>query len=714
MKNVQNEILILGIDIGDRTFSADAVKLKRDIIVPVALPGQQGNLPILSAVVRTKDGQYVLIRDEQEMDSSKLSEVLVNFKVRPSSVPADSPRGIAYRQGVFKMLELTLTREPTLQTIRDLAGGCEKIVINVGYPTNWNDLDVGIFRTILEDSVLGDREALAELFGRPAEFTLERESTAALIYARSHQKELGIGRKTNVLALDFGSSTVNVTALTVEGRCTLYNSGHNFFGGRMADCLIADYYLSQLSEKELLHFEDLNRLNGGVAFSLLMMAACRAKEALTRQTSARIITDIFPDKAVRFTRRDFDRCLDKPLEPIARRFSLLPAPGKIEPDMRFGSRSWRQILTDYLTSEKEKLAGIGFAPEAVIVTGGGSLLPETQKICNNLFKNVSFMNADNASSVISRGLALSGKREIMSRDFNRQVDQFLDGKLPGIIETRVPSLADSVSGAMADMMCSQVIVPEILMWRDGRPGYDTLDDATRSISAICARSEFTESIQQDKNISSSICTWCTDDLGPAIALGMDGICKKYGVEGFELEDLNILKSADIEIDGVSAVGIDIILGVLGAIVSLVSGLLAAMISPIAVTLVLAFISVFMPSLALAIAEFIVMIPGGPVILAVVAGVAVFRLIIEGWEAFKDTIAKKLSSAHIPEWIRSMIPDNLITNSIRKNRSSILFKIKENITGEGNTASLSRQIHETIRRQVEAKLNEIRYALEQGV
>ena len=714
MKNAQNEILFLGIDIGDRTFSADAVKLKRDIIVPVALPGQQGNIPILSAVGRTKDGQYVLIRDEQEMDSSKLSEVLVNFKVRPSSVPADSPRGIAYRQGVFKMLELTLTQEPALQTIRDLANGCAKIVINVGYPTNWNDLDVSIFRTILEESVLGDPESLAALFGRPAEFTLERESTAALIYARSRQKELGIGRKTNVLVLDFGSSTVNVTALTVEGRCTLYNSGHNFFGGRMADCLIADYYLNQLTPEELLHFEDLNRLNGGVAFSLLMMAACRAKEALTLQNSARIITDILPDKAVRFTRDDFDRCLNKPLEPIARRFSLLPDAGKIEPGMRFGSRSWRQILTGYLISERKNLAGIGFNPEAVIVAGGGSLLPETQKICTQLFENVSFMNADNASNVISRGLALSARREIMSCDFNRQVDQFLDGKLLGIIETRVPSLADSVSGAMADMMCSRVVVPEILKWRNGRSGYDTLDDATRSISDICARPEFTADIQQDKNVNSSIHTWCTDDLGPAIALGMDGLCRQYGVEGFELEDLNILKSADIKINGASAAGLDFICGIVGLIVSLVSGILAAIISPIAVTLILAFLSVFMPSLALTIAEFIALIPGGLIILAVVAGVAAFRLILEGWESFKDTIVKKLSSAHIPESIRSMIPDSLITNSIRKNRSSILSRIKASITGKDNTANLSRQIHGTIRGQVEAKLNEIRYALEQGV
>jgi len=729
-----DEKLYIGIDLGDRTYSMNGVKSSTNETIPIKLPGQTANAPILCAVGVREDGGCELLRREDSYSPSDYSHILVNFKRRPTSIGKDSPMMQNYRFGVKAMLQLTLTDENTARIIRDLANGCSEIVFCIGYPTNWSEQDVKIFRSVVGESVLGDTDRLRTLYGKPVRVQEERESAAAFIYTRANKDRFGIEKATKVLELDFGSSTINVTALTIGASETMYNSGHNYFGGRMVDCLIADYYMRQLSGKELALIEDLDRNNHGAATRLILLEACSAKEKLTTSTTVRIATD-FIDRSISITREAYVSLLEQPMAPCVSRFSLLT-----DSELReFGNRSWREILVSYLKQEKEILAKKGIDPEMVIVTGGGALLPDIQDACQLIFanrlaaddetrkrtswlgrlmnkitgsrdkqdKHISFLDAGEATSTISKGLAMAAKRVDRSADFNRAVKDFTERKLITLIKAEVPSLADKVCGGVTDLICEKAVIPRLLEWRSGE--YSTLDSATNAIGRYCASDEFSKVVQNDPTIREAIKSWSEDSLGRSVAGELSSICRQYNVKGFALDTLNVLKTPAISIDGGAVVGG--VYDLVGAVVAVVAGLIAASLSTSALIVVLEIVAVFLPGLALAIAEIVAAIPGGLVILAGIAGVGVFTLITRGWEAFRSEIINSISGAEIPVLMRKAVSENRIRSSVLSKKDDIKETIKDSISSKENADKIASQIKESIAKQISLKINDIRYALE---
>lgn len=729
-----DEKLYIGIDLGDRTYSMNGVKNSSNEIIPIRLPGQTANAPILCSVGVRKDGRCELLRREDSYSPSDYSRILVNFKRRPTSIGKNSPMMQNYRFGVKTMLQLTLTDENTARIIHDLANGCSEIVFCIGYPTNWSEQDVKVFRSVIGESVLGDVDGLHALYGKPVRVQEERESTAAFIYTRANKDQFGIEKATKVLELDFGSSTINVTALTIGGNETMYNSGHNFFGGRMVDCLIADYYMRQLSVEELALIEDLDRNNHGAATRLLLLEACSAKEKLTASTTVRVVTD-FIDRRVSITREIYASLLEQPMAPRVSQFDLLT---DIELN-EFGSRSWREILVSYLKQEKDILEKKRIVPEIVIVTGGGALLPDIQDACRLIFvnhlapddetkkrtswlgrlmgkivgsggkqdKHISFLDAGEATSTISKGLAMAAKRVDQSADFNRAVEEFTNRKLVALIKAEIPSLADKVCGRVTDLICEKAVIPRLLEWRSGE--YSTLDSTTSAIGRYCASNEFSKAVQSDPTIREAIKLWSEESLGRSVAGELSSICRQYNVKGFTLDTLNVMKTPAISIDGGAVVGG--VYDLVGAIVAVVAGLIAASLSTSALIVVLEIVAVFLPGLALAIAEIIAVIPGGLVILAGIAGVGVFTLITSSWEAFRSEIINSISGAEIPVIMRKAVSENRIRSSVLSKKDDIKKTIKDSISSRENADKIASQIKESIAKQISLKINDIRYALE---
>lgn len=701
---MEGQKLYIGVDLGDRSYGVDAVKTSDNSITPVMLPGQLRNASILSAVGKCKNGGYVLLREEDEYDPDEFSDILVNFKRKPTAMQYGAQEMIDYETGVKEMLRLTLGEDQTRRAICDLAWDCEEIVFCIGYPTNWTEEDVSFFHSVLERSILGNNRQLQTLYGKPVRISEERESTAAFIYARIKREEFGINKNTCVLVLDFGSSTVNITALTIGGRNTLYNSGHNYFGGRLADCLIADYYISQISDQERSFIADLDRLNRGIATSLILLSACAAKEKLTTNQKVRMETSILPYSLL-LTREIFDKLLEKPLAPIVRKFHLLPENALEE----FGARSWKQILTDYLAGEKSDLSNAGIRPELVIAVGGGSLLADTQKICGKLFTDVVFLDASDAASIISSGLALAAKREDQSRAFNRDVDDFLVNKMPMLIKAEIPTLANSVSDGITDYMCNKIIIPRFIKWREGNIGYSTLNATSRRITEACESKQFTKGIQEDPTIQKEIKDWSINKLGVSVAGELSVICSKYKIQGFALSALNVMKTPSISITGRDALGS--VFDIVGTVVGVVTAFIAAYLSGAALMLVLEIISLFLPGLAMLIFEIVILIPGGPVILAGAAGVAAFKLIRSSWDEMKDDMTDRICDADFPVFCRKAVSENRIKSSINSKRDEIRQEIKDSILSGRNADDIARQISESISKQISLKLDEIRYAME---
>lgn len=697
--------LYVGIDLGDRTYSVNAVKSQDNSNHPVRLPGQQGNTPILSAVGRRKDGEYELLREYEEYDPAEFETILANFKRKPETLQTGTQEMVNYETGIKEMLSLTLGNALTCRAICDLAIECEEIVFCIGYPTNWTEKDVSFFHNILNCSILGNTQQLHTLYGKPIRVLEERESTAAFIYARTYKEKLGIDKNTCVLVLDFGSSTVNVTALTIGKRNTLYNSGHNFFGGRMVDCLIADYYISQLTNQERSLIKALDECNRGIATSLILLEACTAKEKLMTSKTVKLVTSIFPNRSVRLTGEILDELLEKPLASVAKKFHLI---SESEQSM-FGTRSWKKILTDYLAWEKKQIFNAGIQPGLVIAVGGGSLFSYTRRICEELFTNVEFFDAGNATSIISKGLALAGKREDRSKEFNRDVENFLTKKMPKLIRAEIPALANAVSESVADYICDKIIIPQFINWKNGVAGYSTLNVTSKKITEACAGAGFSNGIQKDPKIQEKIRDWSVNKLGVSVAGELSSICSKYNVRGFTLDKLNIMKTPTISIDGGDVLGsaFDFV----GTVVGVVIGFIAANLSGTALILILEILYLLIPGLAMMIIEIIMLIPGGPVILAGIVGVAAFKLIRRNWDEIRDIVMERICNAVFPNFLRNAVSENRIRNSIDSKRGEISQKIKNSISSGKNADDIAKQISDSISKQISLKLDEIRFALE---
>lgn len=170
-----------------------------------------------------------------------------------------------------------------------------------------------------------------------------------------------------------------------------------------------------------------------------------------------------------------------------------------------------------------------------------------------------------------------------------------------------------------------------------------------------------------------------------------------------------MKTPAISIDGGAVVGG--VYDLVGAIVAVVAGLIAASLSTSALIVVLEIVAVFLPGLALAIAEIIAVIPGGLVILAGIAGVGVFTLITSSWEAFRSEIINSISGAEIPVIMRKAVSENRIRSSVLSKKDDIKKTIKDSISSRENADKIASQIKESIAKQISLKINDIRYALE---
>lgn len=725
-----DNICYIGIDIGDKTISVNEVKGGvSNSITDVHLPGQKANEPIQSAVGYLKSGGKVLAHRFHDVVPEHFLKISSNFKRCPTSLTKigeneieslfggvsriwprhtglNTPEMLMFRDGVKDLLDIVLKSDVTGGALAGLAQSAGEIVFCIGYPTNWNECDRMIYERIVRLGILGRYEECESFGGKPMRLVFERESTAAFVYMKLFSNRLyKTGKSDKLLLLDFGSSTVNVTAMTTDSRTTLYNSGHNFFGGRLLDCVIVEYFLEQISAGEREMVEMLDSSNNGVASKLLILAAGEAKENLSEagQSAARIaFLDI--KKTVKLTREILDMLLNRPIAPIVRKYRLIPS-GECD---KFGGMSWKEVLQSYLRKERAALSQREIIPDTVILTGGGALLYAVQDICRDVFGEIQMLDARESTKTISKGLALAAKQADRSAQFDSDVREFIDKRLTKVIEMEVPSLAKPMSADIAAYMCDELIIPELIGWREGL--CPTLDAAAGRIKDKCTADGFEEKLKNSRAIKDTVKNWSINILGGAIAGELEKICIKYSVKNFKVGDLNVINVPSINVSGTAAIPaaeMDFLANILAGI----TGIVAAIIAPGLLVLILEIIAVIMPGLAAMIAGIILAIPGGIVIIAGIAGIAAVKLVRHGWQSVRGDIIRGISETNIPEFARKAVSESKIRSSVIEGKSEIEKKIYDNMTSSDNVRNIARQTGTTLAGQIDAKMDEIRYILE---
>jgi molecular chaperone DnaK (HSP70) len=690
----------IGIDFGDKTLSIDSANSLEagNNTTLVSLPGVgfhgDPNVMVTAVGLLKKHGtgkeslqerrERIILADSlKDYELTEFSELYVNFKIRPST--ADE-KGLAnIENGITLLLEKVFSSKITKEALNTLRSQGGKIRYCYGYPTNWDEKDVAALKGILAKVSLPYQEE---------EVMIERESSAALVALQTDlSKKFQLSPKDCILVLDFGSSTLNVTALNLEAKEPLYNSGDNYFGSRIVDYAILDAILSDFSEINRKVLKDLYQKNGDLPKRLLLLDAGTLKEKYSMKgrftKSAKLYLNEalgLVDAKVVMSNQQFEQAiLLTDVGELLRRHQLAPQ----TEIARYKGYGYRSYLLKYLREEKRIMEQRGILPNKVIVTGGGSLLYTVQEVCTQVFGEFFTFHSNSAARIISKGLALIAKKKEASLQFEKSVGKMLDEKCMEVIERNLPSLARLISGETADIILDKIVKSRLLEWREGV--ITTLEDVEDKMYYDC-QYKLSSYIMRNKEIQEAVTHWCRYDLGYDIAQELRIICASYGATDFDLETLNVFDETADVLENSAGCMID-------SVTHLLAELTASMVETVLRTAV--FAGVFIGGILLF----------TPTVAVAVLGLAWYKMIKQGKVDVKSLIKERIMDMNLPMLSRMLISKDSILTAVDEERGNTILKVEEALNNQSTKEKMGMRIKELLVPQMQKKMQEIIYAID---
>lgn len=735
-----------GYDLGDGETIIDIAltdsNLNVDTSHEVRMPDcQKEATAIPTGFGRDADGNVILVPSIL-LDSDNVTDIHAYFKRRPGDLlgpltpqryndllllfsnetwpeQADCPEVYTpafqyFKESVQVFTDTLFTDASFQESARFLAAGKDEVIFCVGHPTKWNKLDRLIYRTILRGTILG----ASEFVDKPASLVVAEESRAAYLYMR--EKTRMENRKTSILPkgtctllIDIGSSTIDITAVTSDSRNSQYNSGDNYLGVRSIDYIIRDWYLDNLRSQPngdfyMAQYQDLIKQNPTYAAALILK--CRdAKEKVYSTTvgKATIYFGIFPP--VKLTREIInDLAQTVPILPVLETITAVPE----DEAALLKDCSWIDAFKKMLLEQKKTMEEKSLKIGRIIMTGSATKMTFIPPFIREAFEDVGnddILQDSAPSRSISRGLSLVGPSDLISRNFQADMEVVLNDEIPQIIAQDFPALAEML-GDVVEKTISEIIRKHMIAWREGK--IDTIAQMSRQIEQDCSEENLIEVLSRSDEYNSAIKHWAEDVVGKDIALKLQLICKDYKVTEFSLESLNVMKG--IRIDPITGdVEIDVAGGLLDTVrnvVSLICGLIAGfLVVDIAAAIVLI---VAMISVDLAVLIFSGLVSMGPVgwaVLAAVLVIGVKELLSRGLDGFKDLFVSKVQGWDLPDIARKLLTDKKINEQIKK--ADLKKKIFDGLLDEQNKTNIVNAISLALREQVEKRADDIKFVIE---
>lgn len=734
--------IYIGYDLGDGESITDYISSKKTgdgektLFIEMSMPGiKEAGKAIPTVFGYNMKGELVFA-NQILSDPELVHDIKINFKRRPLDLckvmtnerqvevlgiftkahafPSQrecpecyTPGMDEFRKSVVTFTNAVFENKPYKESIRSNSIDCEEIVFCVGHPTRWNDLDVAIYESILKESVLGKKE----YDGKKSNLILEKESRAAFLTVKDKMTQRVLPKGTSALLIDIGSSTIDITALEADSRNFHYNSGNNYLGARSIDFIIKKMYLEKLQQghpEEWNKYQELERFNESFGESVTL--ACRmAKEKMYADYFPDVSVKIDPD-GVDFKMRARTSEIDEYIknhsvaDVLTESISLPP-----EEQRRMGSKNWVQLFRDFMIKEKSEISERSIKIGCIILTGSASKMPFVPEIVKEVFSELPSggVLADmNPSRTISMGLALVGLSNDKSAEFQNDVNQLIDKELPRIIEKDLPNLAESLSSVI-DREVTSIIKEHMGKWRSGN--IETMNDMTGRIKRDCSEANLQKRLLNNKDYNNAIRSWTVDVVGKDISLKLGEICKKYKVSDLVVGNLNIFQVPDIGNINVDVDVLDFADAII-TIVSVIAGIITAVVLPTVLAIVISLISWISVGLAILLLEILAAIPGaGLAVLIAIAGVAVAKAAISGLKAAKDEVLEKMQGANLPQWVRNRVKDEKIDAKIKE--AGIKEKIKQSILEEDSKRDIIKAVSESLRGQVEKRAESIKYEIE---
>ncbi|MCI6996189.1 MAG: hypothetical protein MR936_05175 [Eubacterium sp.] len=728
----------VGYDLGDGESITDVVTLEKgkstsktdfnNMTMPdTTIPGQA--MPTIFAFDENGD---VIFSQTITADPEAVSNIIVNFKRRPSDLlrgntklsigeqidlvkksskwpgadtwpGGNGPEMLTFKNSVIAFTNGIFTDKNYVNRLKSAAQDSDEIVFCVGHPTNWSELDVAIYELIIKNTVLGS----GVYEGKKSSIIMEAESRAAFLYAKDIAAFGKLPKDSSVLLIDVGSSTIDITAMAAMSNNYQYNSGSNYLGARSIDFMIRNWYLEKIKKQPAswAMYQSLVRNNPTIA-NALTLSCRRAKEQLYSSPSGKsVITfGLFP--GVRLEAEELDRLIEStPIADILRETINL----NDAEYARMGRKSWKELFKDFLTERKSEMTRAGIRVGHIILTGSASKMPFVPQIVLAVFNEVHSNSIEfdmDPSRTISKGLALVGPSNIISSEFQKDLNNLIDQKLEKIVEKNIHDLGKNMGKIIADILTPKM-KGRVKSWRSG--DISTIRDMNKQIQSDCSEANLTKLLTNDSKYVKAVEDWLKNKVGKDIALELKVLCDKYGVRDINLEDLNIMTMPTI---GPISIPIDPLefIKIIGVVVSIIAGVVAASSAGTILGIVVVIISIISDSLAVALfTALMAMGPAGVAILTAVIGVAAATLVKGGFDNFKNTFSEKVLDWNLPGLARKLITDNKINQCFAE--ANLPGKIEDSFKDEALKKDIMKKVSMNLKGQIEKRAEDIKYAIE---
>lgn len=646
--------------------------------------------------------------DLLERGAGKSEAELIEFLRKKSKWPSASEwkegntdKMLNFKNSVIAFTNAIFDNSDYMERVRSAASSSEEIVFCVGHPTNWSDLDIAIYKLIMQNSVLG----AGKYADKKTSIVMEAESRAAFLYSKDLAAFGNLSKGSSVLLIDVGSSTIDLTAMIAASNNYQYNSGSNYLGARSIDFIIRDWYLEQLkaNPSDWSLYQSIKHNNSSVTNALTL--ACRkAKEDVYTTGIGVIHFGLF--RGVRIFADELDRLIEHtPIGNVLKETIELPA----EECHAMGSDSWKQLFRKFLMEKKNEMNRKGIKAGHIILTGSASKMTFVPKIILDVFSEVSSNSLKydmDPSRTISKGLALVGPSDEKSKIFTQDINRLIDEKLPQIVESNIPALGSEL-GTIVSAVVTPIIRNRIDDWKNGY--ITTINSMNRKIKEDCSEKNLMKALEHNKDYKTAIEKWLKDKVGKDIAVELKAICDKHGVQGLSVENLNIMTTPDVDIPGVTIDPIAF-MDVIATIIAIVAGVIAA----VSISTIMAVITVILSLISETLAGILFTIlvgmgPGGWFILAGVVGLAVAVLLRDGFDSVKELFKDKVMEWDLPNPVRKLVSNDKIDECIRK--ADIPGQIEKAFKKAEVRNDIVKKVTVELKSQVEKRAEDIKYAIQ---
>ncbi len=518
----------VGFDIGDGE-SAVAVYEQGSGIEPIIAP-VCGARSLISAV-GLKNGEIVV--GGQAYASSLADELSVRFKSRFTDDPRSYEPIVRFVKGV-------------LGALRDAGTLREDDAFIVGCPAGWNAACRARYRDLLIRAGLRTPAVISE-------------SRAAFLYAK-YAKTVALDvdvLSQSALVVDIGSSTLDF-AYIVNGRETGVGTfGDTHFGGGLLD--------AELLRRAVEHSRDRDRIREVFSESQSWYSYC---EIAARRLKEEYFTLAADDPAASVEKR-LRVCYDG-----VQRLTLALDAASVgalidEPMATLHGASFAQALMDALQSAKAVTAAA--PPKLVLLTGGASRMSFFQAQCREVFADALVVCCPEPEFSIAKGLAYAGWVDDNLRAFRAEIErEVTDERVGDIAREAAPELVPSVTNALVELVLKEAAIPIVTQWKRGE--IDTLEQMNEQLQRRTER--VLASPMAEEALAPILATWAEGLTGKLQAM-IDPICDRYSVPRSEMK-LSLAQTGEagrVRIDAKQLMGLPMIGGLVGVVVSVVSALL---------------------------------------------------------------------------------------------------------------------------------------------